>query len=407
MSEFSSADADTPAGSFAFEAQTPDGQSVSGTIDASDADQAARRLQGLRLRVLQLASAVPKRRAPLGRLDFLAFNQQLAQLTQTGMPLEHGLRLIARDLRSRRLGRAIDDIAGELERGTPIGEAFEKHRTHFPSLYSRIVEAGIRANNLPAVLLNLGRHLELVQRLRASLWRAIAYPLAVLIGLLIVLMFLSMVVIPQFESILHGVGMSLPPITAFLLYLPVWMPYVAGALLLVAVAALLLWPILRAAGKEQWVSEKVLFHVPMIGPVLRRSAIARWCNALSIGVSAGLDLPSSLEIAGDTVGSPKLRRDARLIADALAKGQPMESVAPYTRLVPAVVLAGIDLSAQNQNLGPALETFARMYQQQAEVRIATIPAVLLPLLMVLIAIVIGGVVLALFSPIIMIIQQFA
>ena len=96
-----------------------------------------------------------------------------------------GLRLIAADLRGGggALSRTVEQVAAELERGTPLPEAFEKYKGQFPSLYGRLVGAGVRAGNLPGVLFNLGRHLELVQRLREALWRSLAYPLAILVGL--------------------------------------------------------------------------------------------------------------------------------------------------------------------------------------------------------------------------------
>lgn len=395
---------DSPSASFSFEAQTVDGQSVSGTIDAPDADQATRRLQSLRLRVLQVASASPRRRAALGRTDFFAFNQQLAQLTQAGIPIERGLRLVAQDMRTSRLRNTVNEVAAELERGTPLAEAFDHHRAKFPPLYSRLIDAGVRSGNLPGVLLNLGRHLELVTRLRGALWRAVSYPFAVAIGLLIVLMFLSVSVIPQFEKIFREFGMELPGITRWLLTFPQWMPYVAGALLAVIMLPVLFWPLLRMSGKDQFVLEHALFPLPMIGGVLKRSTIARWCDALALGVDAGLDLPASLDLAGDAVASPKLQRDGRMVSSALQKGEPLDRAGEHTTLLPATVLAGIELASQNHDLAATLETMGRMYRQQAEVRISSIPTLLMPLLLMIVALFIGMVVLALFAPLVSLLQ---
>src|SRR5688500_8110711 len=114
---------------FAYQAQTPDGQRMSGTVDAQDVGEANRRLVELGLRVSEIAPVpTPPRPKALRASDFLAFNEQLAHLAKAGLPLEHGLRLIAADLRSGRLSRTIELVAAELERGTPLPEAFEKHR---------------------------------------------------------------------------------------------------------------------------------------------------------------------------------------------------------------------------------------------------------------------------------------
>ena len=161
---------------FGFRAQTHDGLSMSGTLEASDVDDANRQLHALGLRVVELEPRPAAALAPAGgpRLrgeDFIAFNQQLAHLTSAGLPIEHGLRLIAQDARRGRLARTIQQLADELERGTPLPQALAKYESKFPPLYARLVEAGVKSNNLPAMLLNLGRHAEMVQRLRAAIWR--------------------------------------------------------------------------------------------------------------------------------------------------------------------------------------------------------------------------------------------
>src|SRR5687768_11967976 len=157
---------------FAYQAQNELGQAVSGTIDAADASQAQRLLQSLRLRVIQIdpASRPPRPKAITGD-DFLAFNQQLTHLTRAGLPVEHGLRLIAQDMRSGRMAATVKQIADDLERGTPLAQAFEARHQQFPPMYGQLVAAGVQTSNLPAMLLNLGRHMELVYRLRAMLWR--------------------------------------------------------------------------------------------------------------------------------------------------------------------------------------------------------------------------------------------
>src|SRR6476620_1639659 len=116
------------ANTFAYQAQTVDGNAISGTIDAPDLEQATRLLANLRLRVIQLEPVRrPARAKPLVGDNFLAFNQQLTQLTKAGLPVEHGLKLIARDMRSGRLSRTVSDVVSELEKGMPLGEAFDKN----------------------------------------------------------------------------------------------------------------------------------------------------------------------------------------------------------------------------------------------------------------------------------------
>src|SRR2546429_172030 len=144
--------------SFAYQASTADGRTIKGTIEAPDMAAARMQLVSLNLNVLSIAAVTSARAGRrLSGEDFIAFNQQLAQLPRAGLPVERGLRLIADDLRKGRLADATRQIAADLESGEALPAAFEKRRAQFPPLYGRLIDAGIKANNLPAMLFNLGR----------------------------------------------------------------------------------------------------------------------------------------------------------------------------------------------------------------------------------------------------------
>jgi type IV pilus assembly protein PilC len=388
---------------FAYQAQTLEGQSISGTIDAADLDAARRTLAAMRLRVITIEPAgKPQRGKPIRGDDFAAFNQQLAHLTSAGMPIEHGLKLIARDMRRGRLSATIQQLASEMERGTPLDQAFEKFQDRFPPLYARLVAAGVKAGDLPGMLLNLGRHMELVQRLRAALWRTLAYPLMVLAGLVLVVLFLGYVVIPQFRLLFRDMGyyreasgLRLPWATKWLLSLPSAMPYIIIFLAAVVVACVFAAILTRTRGGQAAARDRFLLPLPLIGPILRNNLIARWCDAVRLGVRAGLDLPRSIELGTDSVASPRLRHDAAQLIAALQEGKAVDTV-KETRLLPPTVPAAMALAGED--LAATLATLSQMYQQQAEMRLALLPGILTPILVVLMAGVIGCVIAALFLP---------
>ncbi len=391
------------ANSFAYQAQTPDGLRMSGTVDALDVGEATRRLVELGLRISEIAPIArpPKPRA-LRAGDFAAFNEQLAHLAKAGLPLEHGLRLIAADLASGRMSRTVQLVAAELERGTPLPEAFEKHRKQFPSLYGKLVGAGVQSGNLPGVLFNLGRHLELTQRLREAMWRSLAYPLAVLIGLGVVLGLIGMFVLPKFEAIYMDFRMELPAVTQLLLQVGHALPAIAVTVLALAIGLPLLWVLMRLSGHEGAAIDFVARYVPVIGPVLRRSLAARWCDLLRVAVSSGMDLPAGMMLASEATGSPALMRDGRRLAAQLEAGQPLEPV--RRSLLPPSVPATIQFASGFQDLPATLESLSEMSQRQAELRVAAIPAVITPIFVMIIGVLIGFVILSLVMPMITLIQ---
>ena len=391
---------------FAYQAQTAEGQTVGGTIDAINLEQAQRLLQALRLRVLQIEpiSRPPRAKRVTGD-DFLSFNQQLGHLTTAGLPIEHGLRLIAQDMRTGGLRTTVQQVATELESGTPLDQAFEKHRDKFPPLYARLIAAGVATSNLPGMLLSLGRHMEMVYRLRAMLWRVFAYPVMVLIALGMVLLFLTMGIIPQFEKIFRDFGTKLPALTQFLLSTTKWMPVLILLIAVLFVLIAILWQIAKATGHDRVVVDLLILPMPLVGPVIKRNMIARWCDAVRLGVEAGLDLPRAIEMAGEAVASPRLTRDGYEVIGAINSGKAPDAVIGSTRLLPATVPAAMTLAQQNNDLPRTLATLSEMYQQQAETRLNLIPGVLMPLLVLLMAVLIGTVILGLFMPFISLIQN--
>jgi type II secretory pathway component PulF len=390
--------------SFAYQAQTPDGLRMSGTVDAQDVGEATRRLVELGLRVVEISPAAerPARPRALRASDFAAFNQQLATLAKAGLPLEHGLRLIAADLRGGRLSRTIELVALELERGTPLPEAFEKHSRQFPPLYGRLVGAGVRSGNLPGVLFNLGRHLELVQRLRESLWRALAYPSAILIGLAIVLSVIGWHVLPKFEEVYRDFRLELPGVTQALLAAGQYVPFIAGAIFLITLGLPLIWMALKAAGREGALTDFVARYVPVVGPVIRRSLAARWCDLLKVAIASGMDLPAAIRLASEATGSPALIRDGEQLAGQLESGQPLDP--RRHAMLPPSVPATIQFSAGFNDLPSTLDALSEMSQRQAELRVAAIPAIITPAFVLGIGFAVGFIVLGLMMPIITLIQ---
>lgn len=377
---------------------------VTGSIDAPDPDSAHASLAAMGLRVVSLEPTPSTQRArALRGADFAAFNQQLAHLTDAGLPVEQGLRLIAQDLKGGRLSAAIEQVANELKQGKPLDAAFAAHRGAFPPLYGAVVQAGVRTGDLPAVLLGLGRHLELLQRLRSAVWRAVAYPAVVLFAVLAMLGVLGMVLVPQFRSIFDDFDANLPAATEAVFAIADAMPYLLAALAVVACLIAVGLAALRTAGQGQAVLDALLW-VPLLGPAIRRNLLSRWCDALRVALSAGMDLPTALALASDTLGSRPLQRDTDAMIRALEQGKDIRRGATL-QFVPPAVPAAIELAAHADDLPGMLENLSGMYQQQAEQRVAALHSILGPVLLMGVALIIAVVIGALFLPLVSLMQS--
>jgi type II secretory pathway component PulF len=381
---------------FAYQAQGTAGQTFSGTIDAPDIATAATKLQSLHIHYTVLEPAQrPARPKSFGAADFLAFNRQLAQLTSAGLPIERTLRLIATEMRTPQK-RAIEQIAADLEKGVPLGAAFAARKNLFPPMYGMLLDAGVRSNNLPGMLLNLGRHLETMQRLRAALWRAASYPLMVMVSLALVLSFIWSYLMPQFATLTA----EPLPITRFLRTAPPppyfgWIATLANALsglmLFCVLAFLFLTLCMLLLSRSSFGRQRMLpllYPLPLIGPILRCNILAGWCAALHLGVEAQMELPAALILAGDTTDSASLRAASRRLSEAVSAARPMDEET-LPSLMPPLIPTVLQLGAEQNDLPAAAANLAAMYRDQAEVRLNVLPQVLSPIFLMFTALSIG------------------
>jgi type II secretory pathway component PulF len=399
---------------FAYEAQSLDGVPITGTIHAADADVARWRLGAMGLRLIDLkpaaapvhAAASPARGTLSGE-TFAAFNRQLADLAAAGLPLERGLRLIAADLTSPRLRAAVNAVADDLENGTPLADAFARHAAHFPPLYGQVLEAGVKSGNLAGVLLALASHLQTTHELRQAIWRAVSYPLVVLASAAVVLIFLSMAVVPVVREVIGEMldDIEMPAISRVVFAAADAVPTLLIVTLVVIVAAVAWWRWQSRLGRTPAIIDAALVPLPLIGPVLRHSLAARWCEGVRLAVESASPLGDAMRLAAEATGSPSLIHDAKILAQSHEAGRPVAE-AVGLKILPATIPLAIDFAITRGELAPALTALRDTHQQQTRHRIAVLQAGLRPILVVLLAVVIGLIIAALLLPLNALVQAY-
>jgi type II secretory pathway component PulF len=394
---------------FQYNALTGAGRLMKGTIEAGSPAEAAEALKQMALNVSLLEKASPTPlRTPVGRNEFLLFNQQLASITKAGVPLERGLRELAHDVASKSMRRLIDDVAGDLEAGVPIKEAFGKREKQFPPLYGRILKAGVETGRLSEMLTSLNRHLELAGHTRRIIFEAISYPLVILTLGAIIITGVFRFVIPQFETVLEEmVGGHLNPLTRGVMglshhvlsfWLTVGVLFGAGVVGMMALAS-------TPAGRR--LREGLLLRVPVIGRLYYNSILSRMAEAMAVLVGAGCDIPEALRLGAVSSGSEKLVLDSEVVAGHVEQGSNILEAGRWARLLPRLFLYSIQLGAQRNELQDNLYSLGEMHADQARVGQAHLQIILLPLLLALIGGVIATAVLAMFLPMIQVVTSLS
>ncbi len=386
---------------FEYRSVTLSGRLMSGTIEASDIEQARQTLDEMHVQVTELEKVKASPARSVGRNEFMLFNEQLASLTKSGIPLEQGLRELAHDAGSSKMKRLINRIADDLERGTPIDQAVQKHQKEFPPLYGLILKSGVETGRLGEMLTSLNRHLQVELRTRRILIESVTYPAVVLALTAVIITFLFMFVIPTFREVLtdmSGGQAQLPLLTQLMLdisehILDFWM--VAG---IVIAAMLLLWKSLSFSPAGRRCREGICRSLPLVGRVFKNGMMARFSECLSVLVNAGCTLDDAVELSGQSSSSELLKRDCTLLAANLREGANFLEAGMGCRTIPRLLLYSVQLGSQRNELQDNLNSLAQMYGTRTFSLQSQMQALLMPVLLILLGGTVGTVIMAMFLP---------
>lgn len=393
---------------FRYRALTDGGRLMEGTVEAPGVQQAQEMLAGMNLTVQELETAEPAPpAAPVGRDEFLLFNQQLASITKAGIPLEQGLRQLAQDAGSSRMRRLIEEIAHDLESGTSIEQAVEAREKAFPPLYGLILKAGVRTGRLNEMLTSLNRHLEIGRRTHRILAEAVTYPAVVLFICIMIVTFMFLFIVPTFKEVLGdmmGGARGLPAltecfITASNYILHFWIVIIA--LLLIAVFS---WRGLSCTPAGRMTKESFLFGVPFLGRVLQNGFLARLAESMGLLAAAGCTMPQCLRLGGQASGSEILRRDMEHLAAQVEAGGSVLEAGAMCRKTPMIFLYSMQLGIQRNELIHHMQGLGQMYAQRTRTMQSHLQAVLAPALIIFLGLFVGTMILAMFLPMIKTIQ---
>ena len=394
---------------FRYDALTSAGRLMKGTIEAGTPQEASGQLTGMGLLVNTLEKTRQDQpRTPIGRNEFLLFNQQLASITKAGIPLERGLRELAQDISSAAMRQLVEDIAADLEAGVPLEEAFQKREKHFPPLYGRILKAGVETGRLSEMLTSLNRHLELAGQTRRIVFEALSYPAVILALGAIIITGVFRLVIPQFQAILKDmVGGKLNPVTnAVFTLADNIIPFWFAVAVLVGIVAVLLASLSSSPAGRRF-KERLFFHLPVIGRLYHSSILSRMAEAMALLIGAGCDVPEALRLGAVTSGSETLTTESDLVAQQIERGSNILEAGQGTRVLPRLFLYSVQLGAQRNELQDNLYSLGEMYADQARAGQSRLQTFLLPLMIIIIGGVIATAILSMFLPMIQVITSLS
>jgi len=392
---------------FSYIGRTRGGEVVRGERAAANRHLLAAALRREQVLATQIVAVRRRRETRVADKPIAIFTRQFSVMIDAGLPVVQCLELLEQEEPDKRLAAAIGRVRADVEAGASLADALRKQPHAFDSLYTHMVSAGEAGGILDTILQRLATHIESQSRLKAQVRAAMIYPATVLSVAAIAVFVILWKVIPTFTQLFEGLNAELPLATRVVIWASRTL-IVASPLLTAAVLGAS-WALRQfyasSAGRlriDGW-----LLQTPLIGSILRKIAVARFCRTLGTLTSSGVPILEGMAITAKTAGNAVIERAVRQVRARVERGEsisgPLKASAVFPSMVAQMIGAGESTGALDTMLGK----IAEFYEQEVETAVAGLLALLEPALIAVLGAIVGGIVVAMYLPLFSIISQLS
>jgi type IV pilus assembly protein PilC len=332
--------------------------------------------------------------------DIAIFSRQLATMLAAGIPLVQAFEIVGNGHENESMQKLILAIKADVEGGASLHEALAKHPLYFDDLFVNLVEAGEQAGALETLLDKIATYKEKTEAIKKKIKKALFYPAAVVAVAVIVTVILLIFVIPAFEDLFKGFGADLPAFTKMVVDLSNFVRDQGWLLLLGLIAAVSAFLYFKKRSRPmQHFLDRVSLKIPVIGPILKKSAIARYARTLSTMFSAGVPLVEALESVAGATGNIVYEEGVMRMRDEVATGQRLQQSMENTDLFPNMVIQMIAVGEESGQLDSMSAKVADFYEEDVDAAVDSMSSLLEPIIMAILGVLVGGLVVAMYLPI--------
>jgi len=409
---------------FAIEAIDTNGQRVRKEVDAKSKDDAIKqaKAQGLRPHKIMVKKGGPDRAAAKakrkkGKKKGLAlfdrvsaaqvatFTTQLATLQDAGLPIVRSVKILESQQKPGKFQDQLNQVSEEVEGGSTFSEALSKHPKTFDTLYTSMVRAGEAGGVLDVILNRLAGFMEKSQKLKKKIKGAMIYPIAVVIVAVAILSVIMVFVVPSFEAMFADLGKSLPAMTAMLLafskgikthwYLYLGVPFLG----------FVTWRALLMTEKGKDIVDAGKLSFPGFGMIVKKASVSRFCRTLGTLISSGVPILEALNIVKDAIGNRIIQNAIEQVHNSIREGDTIAEPLRLSGVFDELVVNMIDVGEETGELDKMLVKVADNYESDVDVAVEGLSSLIEPVLIIGMGLVVGFIVIALFLPLISIIQN--
>jgi type IV pilus assembly protein PilC len=387
---------------FIWEGKDKRGHKIRGkTLAVNEATlRADLRRQGVAPTRIKTQSAAFRSGGKVNNEDIAVFSRQLATMMGAGIPMVQAFEIIGNGHEKPAMQKLVLDIKANIEGGSTLHESLAKHPLHFDDLFVNLVEAGEQAGALESLLDKIATYKEKTEALKKKIKKALFYPAAVLIVAVIVSIILLIFVIPQFESLFKGFGADLPAFTQMVVNLSRFVQSQGWwMLILIGGGFYAFFYFKKRSRRMQLALDRIMLKFPIIGPILQKSAIARFARTLSTMFAAGVPLVEAMGSVAGATGNIVYEEAVYRMKDEVATGQRLQRAMENVGLFPNMVVQMIAVGEESGSLDTMSAKVAEFYEAEVDNAVDSMSSLLEPMIMAVLGVLVGGMVIAMYLPI--------
>jgi type IV pilus assembly protein PilC len=340
------------------------------------------------------------RKKKIRAADIAIFSRQLATMLAAGVPVVQAFEIVGRGHENPSMQDLILSIKADVESGTALAESLRKHPLYFDDLFCNLVEAGEAAGVLDSLLDKIATYKEKTESIKGKIKKALFYPTAVIVVAVLVTAIIMIFVIPQFKALFASFGADLPAFTLMVIgiseFMQQWWWLMLGVTVGVVYSALNLY---KRSRRFRHLLDRFTLLIPVIGMIMRKSALARFARTLSTVFAAGVPLVDALESVAGATGSIVYADAVLRMRESVATGQSLQLTMKQQNLFPHMVIQMTAIGEESGALDDMLSKVADFYEEEVDNAVDSLSSLMEPMIMVIIGGMVGSLVVAMYLPI--------
>ncbi len=386
--------------SFSWVGQDKSGKTVRGEMRASGEAQVNATLRRQGIKIVEVKKQKLGRGGKVTDKDITLFTRQLATMMKSGVPLLQSFDIVGKGHSNPAVARLLLDIKTEVETGSSLKQAFEKHPLYFDALFCNLVGAGEAAGILDSLLDRLATYKEKILGIKSKIKSALFYPLSIIVVAFVITAIIMIFVIPAFKQVFSSFGADLPAPTLIVMaisdYFVEYWYLIFGGVGGGVYGFFWLW---KRSVKMQMFMDRFMLRVPIFGDLIRKSSIARWTRTLSTMFAAGVPLVEALESVAGAAGNYEYYLATKKIQSEVATGSSLTASMQGTEVFPNMVIQMVSIGEESGSLDSMLSKVADFFEAEVDDAVEALASLMEPMIMVVLGTLIGGMVIAMYLPI--------